>query len=77
MHLADAFIQSDLQYIQAIHLFYQYININHFFFLTLPYTQYCHVRIEKVGSKMFPEVPVLFWIFVIHSCQFSPPPPIN
>ncbi len=25
MHLADAFIQSDLQYIQAIHLFYQYV----------------------------------------------------
>ncbi len=25
MHLADAFIQSDLQYIQAIHLFCQYV----------------------------------------------------
>ncbi len=25
MHLADAFIQSDLQYIQAIHFFYQYV----------------------------------------------------
>ncbi len=27
MHLADAFIQSDLQYIQAIH-FYQYVKYN-------------------------------------------------
>ncbi len=25
MHLADAFIQSDLQCIQAIHFFYQYV----------------------------------------------------
>ncbi len=25
MHLADAFIQSDLQCIQAIHVFYQYV----------------------------------------------------
>ncbi len=25
MHLADAFIQSDLQCIQAIHCFYQYV----------------------------------------------------
>ncbi len=25
MHLADAFIQSDLQYIQAIHVFYHYV----------------------------------------------------
>ncbi len=25
MHLADAFIQSDLQSIQAIHFFYQYV----------------------------------------------------
>ncbi len=25
MHLADAFIQSDLQYIQAIHLYCQYV----------------------------------------------------
>ncbi len=25
MHLADAFIQSDLQCIQAIYLFYQYV----------------------------------------------------
>ncbi len=25
MHLADAFIQSDLQFIQTIHLFYQYV----------------------------------------------------
>ncbi len=27
MHLADAFIQSDLQCIQAIHLFYQYVSL--------------------------------------------------
>ncbi len=25
MHFADAFIQSDLQYIQVIHFFYQYV----------------------------------------------------
>ncbi len=27
MHLADAFIQSDLQCIQAIHVFFQYVII--------------------------------------------------
>ncbi len=25
MHLADAFIQSDLQYNQAVHFFYKYV----------------------------------------------------
>ncbi len=28
MHLADAFIQSDLQCIQAIHFFHQYVMFN-------------------------------------------------
>ncbi len=37
MHLADAFIQSDLQCIQAIHCFYQYVC-----FLGIEPTTFCH-----------------------------------
>ncbi len=39
MHLADAFIQSDLQCIQAIHLFCQYVMFNRLVYVFLFYSE--------------------------------------
>ncbi len=43
MHLADAFIQSDLQYIQVIHFFGQYNVI----------LQYSNVMLQSVFSVLY------------------------
>ncbi len=40
MHLADAFIQSDLQCIQAIHVFFLYHYVYHYVTVTHKYTVY-------------------------------------
>ncbi len=43
MHLADAFIQSDLQCIQAIHFFYQYVILYCTYTCTVAQKEFVHI----------------------------------